>query len=232
MIPLAAALAVFVGSHFLLSSHTVRARLVARIGERPFLVLYSAVAAIALGMVIWAYREAPHIELWIAPTGVKHITLSVMILVGMFAAASVSPRNPAVAGKPAPDFAEGPRGIFRITRHPFNWGLALWALTHVAANGHAAAVLLFGSLAFLAIVGSAHIDARKARTAGAAWQTYAAQTSHFPFVAALQGRTRIAWSEIGWGPVVLGIVIYLVLLLLHEPVIGIAPMSWVSGIFG
>jgi len=229
---LAAALLLFVGGHFALSSWPVRSPLVVRLGERGFAAFYSVVAAIGLGWTIWAYVDAPYAELWVAPTGVKHLTLSVMILASILAVASASPQNPAVAGKPAPDFAQGPVGIFRITRHPFNWGTALWALTHMAANGDAASVMMFGALAFLALAGSAHIDSRKRRQYGSAWDSYARQTSHVPFVAAAQGRTRIVWSEIGWRPVVVGFALYLMLLVLHEPVIGIAPMSLVSGLFG
>jgi uncharacterized membrane protein len=232
MSQLAAALVAFVGGHFALSSHPLRERLVARLGVGPFMGLYSVVAGLALAWTIWAYRATPYVELWVAPTAVKHITLSVMIVVAIMVAASFSPQNPAVAGKPAPDFARGPVGIFRITRHPFNWGTALWALSHLAANGDAASVMLFGALAVLALGGAAHIDSRKRRALGAAWDTYAGQTSHVPFVAAIQGRTHIVWSEIGWRPVILGLGLYIVLLILHEPVIGIAPMSLVSGLFG
>ena len=38
-------------------------------------------------------------------------------------------------------------------------------------------------------------------------------------------------SEIGWLPVIIGFAVYLVLLILHETFFGIAPMSWVSGLF-
>jgi len=229
---LVAALALFVGGHFALSSHPLRTRLIAALGERGFQGFYSVVAALGLAWTIWAYIESPYIELWVAPTAVKHLTLSVMIVVSVMVIASFSPQNPAIAGKPTPDLAQGPVGIFRITRHPFNWGTALWAFTHLAANGDAASVTLFGAMAVLALAGSAHIDSRKRRQLGAGWDTYARRTSHIPFAAALQGRTRIVWSEIGWRPVILGLCLYIVLLILHEPVIGIAPMSLVSGVFG
>jgi uncharacterized membrane protein len=112
------------------------------------------------------------------------------------------------------------------------WGVALWAITHLLANGDVASVTLFGGLALLAIVGTLHSDSRKRRQHGAAWDAYARQSSHLPFLAVAQGRTRLAWSEIGWRPIILGVGLYLVLLVLHEPVIGVAPMSLVSGIFG
>lgn len=36
------------------------------------------------------------------------------------------------------------RGIVRITRHPFLWGVALWALVHFIVNGDLASVILSG----------------------------------------------------------------------------------------
>ena len=49
---------VFVGTHFLLS-HPLRAPLVAQLGERGFLILYSLVAIVTLGWLVIAYRAAP-----------------------------------------------------------------------------------------------------------------------------------------------------------------------------
>lgn len=229
---LAAALASFVATHFALSSRWVRPKLVARLGQAGFLAFYSVIAALTLTISLWSYIQAPYVALWVAPIAVKHLTLSIMIVASIMMVAAISPQNPAVAGQPMPDLVKGPTGIFRITRHPFMWGVALWALTHLAANGDAALVMLFGSLAFLALAGTVHTDSRKRREHGAAWDAYAAQSSHVPFLAAIQGRTRIVWPEIGWRPVILGLIVYVILLIAHEPVIGIAPMSWVSGLFG
>ena len=222
----------FVGAHFVLSGQPIRELIVARIGERPFLGLYSILVAVPFIYMIVGYRAAPYVPLWVAPIAVKHITLSVMILVSVLVVAAISPNNPAVAGAPPPKLEDGPKGIFRITRHPFMWGVALWAITHLMANGDSASLILFSGLAFLAVGGTLHIDSRKRRLLGSAWDTYLRQSSHLPFLAIAQGRTRLIWSEIGWRPVVLGFVLYLGLLILHEPVIGVAPLSLVSGIFG
>jgi uncharacterized membrane protein len=228
---LALATIVFVGAHIALSSHPIRDRVIDRVGARPFLALYSVAVALPFAWMIAAYIAAPYIELWFAPTAVKHLTLSVMIPAAIMIVASLSPNNPAVAGAPTPNLSDGPKGIFRITRHPFMWGVALWAITHLMANGDSASVILFGGLAGLAVGGTMHTDSRKRRQLGAAWTLYARQSSHLPFLAIAQGRTRLIWSEIGWRPTILGIGLYLVLLIAHEPIIGVAPMSWVSAIF-
>ena len=221
----------FVGAHIVLSSWPIRDSIVAQIGARPFLAFYSAAVALPFAWMIAAYIHAPYIELWIAPTGVKHVTLSVMLVASILVVASLSPNNPAVVGASTPNLTDGPRGIFRITRHPFMWGVALWALTHLIANGDAASVTLFGGLASLAIGGTMHIDSRKRRQLGPDWEIYARQSSHLSFLAIAQGRTKLVWSEIGWRATGMGFVLYLVLLIGHEPIIGVAPMSLAAGIF-
>ena len=76
--------------------------------------------------------------------------------------------------------------------------------------------------------------ARSLGSLGKDWQSYASQSSHIPFAAVLAKRTSFGAKEIGeigWRPVIIGFVLYLILLIAHEPVIGIAPVSLVSGLF-
>ena len=58
IITLIAANVAFVGTHFALS-HPLRAPLVARLGEKGFLPVYSLVAFATLGWMILAFRGAP-----------------------------------------------------------------------------------------------------------------------------------------------------------------------------
>jgi len=225
------ATAAFIVTHVALSGRPLRDLLVGKMGALPFLGFYSVAVAIPFAWMITAYNGAPYVEIWQAPIAVKHVSLTVMILVCIFLAASLTPRNPTLAGTGDSGLETGPRGIFRVTRHPMMWAIGLWALLHLAANGDAAAIILFGGLAGLALLGPLHIDRRRARTEGDAWRLYHEKSSHIPFAAILAKRTTFSAREIGWPPVLIGFGIYLVLLVAHEPVIGIAPMSLVSGLF-
>jgi hypothetical protein len=51
----------------------------------------------------------------------------------------------------------------RVSRNPFFWGAGLLSLAQVIALGDVAAILGFGSIAFLGIIGSFVLDAKKAR---------------------------------------------------------------------
>ena len=67
IVSLALATLAFVGSH-LLMSHPLRPALVARLGERAFMGVYSLVSFIALGWMIFAWRVTePTAPFWIAP---------------------------------------------------------------------------------------------------------------------------------------------------------------------
>ena len=90
--------------------------------------------------------------------------------------------NPALPSPKAALAAQGaPRGVFAITRHPMMWGFALWAFAHALVMPTGAQLLLSATIAFLALVGSAGQDAKKARLMGDAWRHWAARTSFVPF---------------------------------------------------
>jgi uncharacterized membrane protein len=108
------------------------------------------------------------------------------------------------------------QGVLRITRHPFLWGVALWAAGHLLVNGDAASLALFGALLALAVFGTFSIDAKRKRALGPAWEQFAAQTSNVPFAA----RQRISLSEIGWWRLLLGAAIWAALLFGHPYLFG------------
>jgi uncharacterized membrane protein len=228
---LLSAMIFFIGSHVIMSSLPVRTPLLNKLGDGGFKGVYSLIAAAGMFWVVTAWINAPHIVYWEPHTAFKHLSLSIMPLVCIFLMAAVTPKNPALINAGASQLKEGPQGIFRITRHPMMWATAVWGILHVLANGDGASLIFFGGLAVLALGGTHQVDRRKAHMLGDEWQGFAAQTSHIPFAAILAKRTSFSAKEIGWRPAILGIGLYLVLLILHETVFGVAPMSWVSGLF-
>jgi len=119
---------------------------------------------------------------------------------------------------------DGPKGIFRVTRHPILSAIALWAIVHIPASGQMTGIILQAAIGLLAIVGMNQIDRRKAREKGEAWQAYAQQTSAIPFAAIIRGRQRFVFSEIGWLPVIGGIGLYAILISAHPHIIGVSPL--------
>ena len=217
----------FVGGHFVLSSQNVRAPLVARLGAWPFRALYSLVALITFVWLIWAYARAPYVALWSPAIGLRWITFVVMPLALFLIVAGYAVSNPTVVGQEPSLAAQNPApAILAITRHPVMWGIALWALSHIPPNGDAASLVLFTSFAVLALGGAAHIDRRRGQDYPGQWQRFTAMTSYLPFAAIIQGRNTIKSSEIGWLPVVLALVVFVVLLALHRWLLGVSPLPW------
>jgi uncharacterized membrane protein len=223
---LIAAAAFLLATHYGISSTPLRAWLVARLGERAYLGLYSLLALGAIIWVIGAYARAPYAPLWPTPAWLAWVPLIVMPFALVLAVSGLSTLNPTAVG--APDTlgrAEPVRGIFRVTRHPFMWSVGLWAGAHIIANGDLAGLVLFATFGTLALLGTWLIDRKFAARRGADWQRFAAATSNLPFAAILAGRQRLVLTEIGWWRIALALVVYVGLLAAHPWLFGASPIG-------
>jgi uncharacterized membrane protein len=213
-------------SHFGISSTRLRTLLVTRIGERPYLGLYSLNTIVAFTWLITSYRHAPLLRLWNAPAAVRLAALPIVLLAFMIGAVGLTTPNPTTVGAEALfDRRDIVVGILRVTRNPFLWGVGLWALAHIAATGDLASVLLFASIGALGLVGSRLIDAKKARTYRSRWEAFAARTSNLPFLAIARGRQRFVLLEMGLWRIVLALTLFTLMLFLHRWAFGVSPLE-------
>jgi uncharacterized membrane protein len=226
MLELVVAVTLFVVSHFVLAGPPVRGLLVGRLGEGPFQILYAIVAAALIAWSVVAYGAAEVVPWWGRPAWSGPLAIVVMpfafiLVVGAY----TTPNVMAVRGEALARRDDPVPGIMRITRHPMMWGVALWAATHLAANGDAASAVFFGGFLVLALGGMVMIDAKRRARLGADWERIAAVTSLVPFAAILGGRTRLAWGEIGPWRVALGLAAYGFFLLAHRWVTGVPVLA-------
>lgn len=223
-IPLALAGASFVVAHLLPASLALRPRLVRILGENGYLAAYTLLALATFGWLCHAYVQAPHTVMLWNPGVLRFLPLLLMPVALWLIVCGVSGPNPSsVRQEQKLAEAEVASGVLRITRHPVQWGIALFALGHLLANGDLAALLFFGALLLLAMLGMYHIDQRKAATLGEPWQRFVAVTSLLPLGAVLAGRNRFVISELGGGRLLLAGALYLILLLAHPWLIGVSP---------
>jgi uncharacterized membrane protein len=181
----------FVGTHFLLS-HPLRRPLARSMGERAFQGLYSVVALILFGAMIYFYRvigrEPPLWDAgeigWVA--GTILMWLGSILFVGSFV------RNPALPGARGP--RGSPHGVFTITRHPMMWGFAVWAVVHMMMVATPKALVFDFAILFLALVGSMMQDRKKQALLGEDWHDWSAQTAFFPFARGLRNPGLFAFA--------------------------------------
>lgn len=210
----------FVGIH-LLPSTPLRGGLVKLLGDAGYLALFSVAAGAALIWYAAAYSAAPYRELWPALPALRYVPLAVMPLAMILLVCGYTTRNPMAVKQEKHFHANDPApGILKVTRHPIMWAIALWALSHLAANGDRASLIFFGGLAALALLGMPLMDHRRAETLGSAWGPFALTTSVIPFAAAIQGRAKPRLSEIGWWRIALGLALTVGALVAHGPMLG------------
>jgi uncharacterized membrane protein len=222
---LAVAGILFIGAHLGVSSTPLRASLVGSMGDRAYLGVYSLMAAVTLGFLIFAYNRASHADfLWIPTPGLRMVPFVLMPIAFTFMLGGFMTRNPTAVGQEGTVKQVGQgAGLVRITRHPFQWSVVLWSIGHIVANGDVASLLFFGSLGTLSLWGTFLIDSKKARTMGTDWTAFAAHTSNVPFAAIIQGRNRLVAGELV-GPIVAGLAVYAAAMWGHRWLAGVPLM--------
>ncbi|MDH3662610.1 MAG: NnrU family protein [Alphaproteobacteria bacterium] len=211
----------FYGSHMIPARPAVRRRLAAAFGERGYLVIYSLLSIALLVWLIAAAANAPHVALWERALWQNIVPQIVMLPACLLAAFGIGAEGGLSLGsrKTSP-FDPALPGIAGITRHPLLWALALWSLSHLAPNGDLAHVILFGSFAASALFGMSAFDQRSRRNMGDAdWREVRASTAFVPFARGLECRG----TDRPWLRGFIGVGLYLTLLLLHEPLMGLSP---------
>lgn len=218
------AFAAFLLSHALPARPALRRPLAATLGERGYLLAYSLVSLVALAWLIAAAGRAPYVALWGPAPWQAWVLNLAMPPACLLVAFGLGAPNPLSFGGRAAGFDPDRPGIAGVARHPLLLAIALWAGAHAVANGDLAHVLLFGAFAGFALLGMRALDQRKRRLVGPdEWGRLSARTSAWPLAALVTGRWRPSTPP---GPrrLAAGLLLWLALLALHAPVLGVSPL--------
>lgn len=172
---------VLAGIHLLPSFSFLRNGLVNRLGEGPYKGVFGVVAFLGLVLIIVGKANADFVPLWQPPVWGRHVAPVIMLLAFMLLSAAYLPSN-----------------VKRFTRHPMLWGVTLWSVAHLLANGDLASVVLFGGLGAFSLFGMWSANLRGATKS----------TTKHPLI-----RDAIA--------VIAGLVVYGVFLVLHPYLFGV-----------
>ncbi len=222
---LIAAALFFLVIHLLISGTAVRGGLVKVVGEGAYMGLFSLVSVAGLGALIWGYAQARGLGevYWQAPDWGRHLQFALTLLAFLLIVPGLTTPNPTsvkqegVLNKP-----DAVKGMLRITRHPFLWGVALWAAGHLFLNGDTPSVILFGTMLVLAIFGTLSIDAKRRKALGETYAAFTAKTSNIPFGAIVTGKQPLKLGEIGWWRIVLALVLWATIAWFHGAMFGVA----------
>lgn len=125
---------IFFGIH-LLPSLPLRARLIAKVGDKKYKILFSLISILGLGLIIYGLSTTHFVPLWDPlPWGRTAAMILMPFAVILLCAADI------------------PNNIKRYVKHPMLIGLILWGATHLAANGDLASSILFASFTLFALL--------------------------------------------------------------------------------
>lgn len=223
MTPLIAAAAVFVLMHLLIAGTRLRGALVGVIGEGTYMGLFSlgSLAAIVwLAMAYGAARGQGEV-LWVLGDWSRWAQAGIQLLALLLIVPGLTTPNPTSVGQMGA-VSKPVTGMLRITRHPFLWGVTLWAAGHLLVNGDTPGLILFGAMALLGVSGTFSIDAKRKARLGAEWDGFAARTSNIPFAAIAAGKQPLKIMEIGWWRLLLAVLVWAGLLYGHQMIFGVS----------
>ena len=212
----------FPATHMLLSHGRIRETLVRVLGgEWRFRGAYTLVSFLTFFplIFIWWFHRGLGPVLWELPFWLERaIALPLMLLAVVLFVMMLATPSPA-SMRPGPTVA---RGILSVTRHPMNMAFACFGLAHVVTNGFLGDVFFFGQFAVLGLLGAFHQDARLARDRGEPFREFMAATSVLPFVAILQGRSRLAADRRTLTMLLIAIAVFVALVIFHQNLFGVA----------
>lgn len=226
MTSLIAAALFFVLLHLVVSGTRLRGVLTAGIGQGPYMGLFALASVGGLTWLGFAFAqgrgEAWNSAYWTLTPLTRHIQIGLQLLAMLLIVPGLTTPNPtSVRQEGALERADVVKGMLRITRHPFLWGVAVWAAGHLLVNGDRASIVLFGSMLLLALFGTASIDTKRRRALGETYEAFVAQTANVPFAAIFAGRQKLSLGEIGWWRIALAVAIWAGLLFGHPYAFGV-----------
>jgi uncharacterized membrane protein len=125
---------VFLGIHTLPTIPGLRDRLIGRIGENGYKLLFSLLSIAGFVLLVYGFAKAPVIQVWTPPAWTRWVAIVLMLPAFIFLVAAYVPGQ-----------------IKAKLKHPFLVAIKTWALAHLIANGDLASIILFGSFLAYAV---------------------------------------------------------------------------------
>lgn len=149
MLILVFGLVMFLALHLIPCAPAIKATLVERLSSKGYVIAFNLLSLLSLVFIVIGLKRTDFIELYQPPAVGRSIALMLMLpAVYLFFSNSVGP---------APSSAQA------WTAHPMNWGIVVWSIAHLLANGDLAHVLLFCTFGLYSVVSMISANARGAK---------------------------------------------------------------------
>lgn len=136
MFILASGLVLFIGVHLLPTATGMRTHLHMRMGKNTYMGIHSLISLAGIILIVYGFSHTDRISVYLPVPGLRPVAVALMAVSIILLAAANMPGN-----------------IKRFTRHPMLWGVTLWAVAHLLANGDRAGLVLFGGMGLYALSG-------------------------------------------------------------------------------
>lgn len=138
-------LALFFAVHLVPWSVRLRDATISRLGLNGYKMAFTVVALIGLVLTVIGKGRAGFEPLYDPAPAMQHLT-RLLVLVGFVLLPAAHMKT----------------NIKRFTRHPMLWGIVLWGVGHLLANGDRASVVLFGAFVVYSLAAMVSANARGA----------------------------------------------------------------------
>lgn len=165
----------------------LRLRLIKGMGEGPYKGVFALSIFASVALIVFGWRSTEPEAIYFPETWTGHAALLLMAVAFVFVSA-----------------ANRPTALRRYVRHPMLTGTAIWAATHLLANGDDRSLVLFGGLGLWALVEIPLVSARECE-----WLKPEAP----------------AFSREVLGLIITAVV-FVVVLILHPYFAGVSPLPW------
>jgi len=199
--------AVFFAIHILTIVPEVREPIAGKRGANGYKGAFTLLSLASFAALIYGYSTVEPAEVWSPPTAHLWIPLVLMPISFLFLGCAYASKG----GK-------------RIVRHPMLWGMLVWAVSHLMANGDSASILFFGAMAVYSVIAQPLSDRRDRLRQPVVYEATAGSTSLIPFIALASGRAKLYPHPLGWLPFVVAAAGFTAFLLLHPFLFGASPL--------
>lgn len=108
-----------------------------RLGEGPYMGLYSLVSLAGFGLIIYGYMQAPPTgNLYVGPEWARHASMTLMLVAFILLMAAYVPGT----------------HIKKLIKHPMLSAVILWSVAHLITGASQQKALVFGSFLIFSIV--------------------------------------------------------------------------------